>query len=83
MFDFWSVYSSERFRASWPSCLMPHLKNIRGFNYCVLISGHPRAQKYTLIQAKAIAMTAVDIMLNPELLTKIKESFKADLQSGV
>lgn len=46
-------------------------------------AGHPRAQKYTLIQAKAIAMTAVDIMLNPELLTKIKESFKADLQSGV
>ena len=20
MFDFWSVYSGERFRASWPSC---------------------------------------------------------------
>ena len=22
MFDFWSVYSGERFRASWPSCLL-------------------------------------------------------------
>ena len=22
MFDFWPVYSGERFRASWPSCLL-------------------------------------------------------------
>ena len=22
MFDFWSVYSGERFRASWPSCFI-------------------------------------------------------------
>ena len=27
IFDFWSVYSGERFRASWPSCLKLFLLN--------------------------------------------------------
>ena len=37
MFDFWSVYSGERFRASWPSCFMvPKVFEPLKF-YCTMI----------------------------------------------
>ena len=48
----------------------------------IFVSGHDRAQKYTLIQAKAIAMTAVDIMVTPGLLQTIKDSFLTDMMNA-
>ena len=44
MFDFWPVYSSERFRASWPSCLqlqwfVQSLKELLDLRY-VLVMGY-------------------------------------------
>ena len=51
-------------------------------SFSIFLSGHDRAQKYTLIQAKAIAMTAVDIMVTPGLLQTIKESFQSDMMNA-
>lgn len=42
--------------------------------------GDPKAQKYTLDMAKALAMTCIDIMLKPELLAKIKAEFEVESQ---
>ena len=47
-----------------------------------VIPGHERAQKYTLIQAKALAMSAIDVMMDPELLQNIKQTFEADISSN-
>ena len=33
------------------------------------------AQPYTLAMAKALAMTAIDVMTKPDLLSDIKEEF--------
>ena len=44
------------------------------FRHC-LISGHARAQRYTLDQAKALAMTGVDIVFNRDTLEGIKDEF--------
>lgn len=43
-------------------------------------AGDPKAQKYTLDMAKALAMTCIDIMLKPELLAKIKAEFEVESQ---
>ncbi|XP_077018514.1 xaa-Arg dipeptidase [Tamandua tetradactyla] len=42
--------------------------------------GSQKAQFYTLRTAKALAMTALDVIFNPELLKKIREDFKLKLQ---
>ena len=39
-------------------------------------SGTDIAQKYTLDQAKALAMTAIDILTKPELLPMVKKQFE-------
>ncbi|KAE8278029.1 Peptidase M20 domain-containing protein 2 Aminoacylase-1-like protein 2 [Larimichthys crocea] len=38
-------------------------------------SGDDRAQFFTLRTAKALAMTALDVLLNPELLQRVKQEF--------
>ncbi|XP_050390708.1 xaa-Arg dipeptidase [Patella vulgata] len=43
-------------------------------------SGSPVAQGYTLSVAKALAMTTLDVMMNPDLLKQVKEDFKMDMQ---
>ncbi|KAF3831758.1 hypothetical protein GH733_000570 [Mirounga leonina] len=43
-------------------------------------SGSQEAQFYTLRTAKALAMTALDVIFKPELLQRIKEDFKLKLQ---
>lgn len=43
--------------------------------------GDPKAQPYTIKQAKALAMTAIDVMCDPEHLARIKEGFKQDLKA--
>nr|XP_060473191.1 xaa-Arg dipeptidase [Panthera onca] len=43
-------------------------------------AGSQEAQFYTLRTAKALAMTALDVIFKPELLEKIKEDFKLQLQ---
>ncbi|XP_067118212.1 xaa-Arg dipeptidase-like [Centruroides vittatus] len=42
-------------------------------------SGSAKAQQPTLIAAKSMAFTAVEILSDPQLLHKIKEQFKKDL----
>ncbi|CAL1535330.1 unnamed protein product [Lymnaea stagnalis] len=44
-----------------------------------LASASPDAQPSTLAQAKILAMVALDIFLNPDLLSKIKQDFENDL----
>ena len=44
-------------------------------------SGAPEAQKWTLLQAKVLAMTAIDVMLDPELLQRIKTAFEEDMKT--
>ena len=39
-------------------------------------SGHEKNQLPTLNSAKSMAMTAIDVVCDPELLTRIKESFQ-------
>ena len=46
----------------------------------LIIKGDPVAQPYTLKQAKAMAMTALDIMTNPDLADRMKEDFNKDLK---
>ncbi|XP_036987135.2 xaa-Arg dipeptidase isoform X2 [Artibeus jamaicensis] len=43
-------------------------------------AGSPEAQFYTLRTAKALAMTALDVVFKPELLEGIREDFKLKLQ---
>ncbi|XP_014719393.1 xaa-Arg dipeptidase [Equus asinus] len=43
-------------------------------------AGSQEAQFYTLRTAKALAMTALDVIFKPELLERIKEDFKLKLQ---
>ncbi|XP_053458122.1 LOW QUALITY PROTEIN: xaa-Arg dipeptidase-like [Nycticebus coucang] len=43
-------------------------------------AGSQEAQFYTLPTAKALAMTALDVIFKPELLEKIREDFKLKLQ---
>ncbi|XP_047589719.1 xaa-Arg dipeptidase [Lutra lutra] len=43
-------------------------------------AGSQEAQSYTLRTAKALAMTALDVIFKPELLERIKEDFKLKLQ---
>ncbi len=40
------------------------------------ISGSPEAQSYTIRQAKCLAMTAIDIMCQPNVMRKIRQEFK-------
>ena len=47
----------------------------------LIISGSQEAQSYTLKQSKALAMTAIDIMYNPQLLDGIKKEFKQTLST--
>ncbi|KAK3091653.1 hypothetical protein FSP39_021577 [Pinctada imbricata] len=42
-------------------------------------SGDHKAQPYTIAQSKAMAMTAIDVFMNPGLLEEIKTKFKEDL----
>ncbi|ESO84063.1 hypothetical protein LOTGIDRAFT_211007 [Lottia gigantea] len=44
-------------------------------------SGSPTAQSYTLKQAKVLALTALDVYTNPDLLPKIKQEFQTDLKN--
>lgn len=44
-------------------------------------TGDPAAQPFTLSQGKALAMTAIDVFTNPELLQRIKDDFAKDLQT--
>lgn len=46
-----------------------------------LFTGDPVAQSFTLSQGKALAMTAIDVFTNPELLQRIKDDFAKDLQT--
>uniref|UniRef100_A0A8C6RXZ7 Xaa-Arg dipeptidase n=2 Tax=Nannospalax galili TaxID=1026970 RepID=A0A8C6RXZ7_NANGA len=43
-------------------------------------AGSQEAQFYTLRTAKALAMTALDIIFKPELLKRVREDFKTKLQ---
>lgn len=43
-------------------------------------AGSQEAQFYTLRTAKALAMTALDVIFKPELLERIREDFKLKLQ---
>lgn len=45
-------------------------------------AGDPIAQPYTLAQGKALAMTAIDVFTNPQLLTQIKEDFTKDIRAS-
>lgn len=44
-------------------------------------TGDPAAQSFTLSQGKALAMTAIDVFTNSELLQRIKDDFAKDLQT--
>merc|ERR1712012_216540 len=39
-------------------------------------SGADKAQRYTLDQGKALALTAIDVLCNPELVPKLKEELE-------
>ena len=39
------------------------------------VAGDDRAQFFTLRAAKALAMTALDVLLRPELLQRVKQEF--------
>lgn len=47
----------------------------------LLFIGDQKAQKYTLLQAKVLAMTAIDVMTDTDVLQKIKKSFEDDLKT--
>lgn len=42
-------------------------------------AGSPAAQDPTLAAAKAMAMTAITVMRDPNIMRKVKEQFEADL----
>lgn len=48
--------------------------------YFLHLLGSQEAQFYTLRTAKALAMTALDVIFKPELLERIKEDFKLKVQ---
>ena len=48
--------------------------------YLLYLLGSQEAQFYTLRTAKALAMTALDVIFKPELLERIREDFKLKLQ---
>ena len=48
-------------------------------SYCH--SGTPEAQKWTLLQAKVLASTAIDVMLDQDLLRRIKSAFEEDMKT--
>ena len=39
------------------------------------------AQPYTVTQAKALALTALDVMCNPESLMKVQDDFTKDMKT--
>lgn len=47
---------------------------------CFHLLGSQAAQLYTLRTAKALAMTALDVIFKPELLEGIRKEFKSKLQ---
>lgn len=47
----------------------------------IYILGSPKAQSYTIKQAKALAMTAIDVMCSPDLMAQVKQGFQQDLLS--
>ena len=47
-----------------------------------LFLGSNLAQSYTLKQAKALAMTALDIMCQPELVKKMKNELQETLKTA-
>ena len=47
-----------------------------------LLLGSNLAQSYTLKQAKALAMTALDIMCQPELVKKMKNELQETLKTA-
>lgn len=46
----------------------------------LFLLGSQAAQWYTLRTAKALAMTALDVIFEPELLEGIRKEFKSKLQ---
>lgn len=46
-----------------------------GLKWALVSSGDDKAQFYTLRTAKALAMTALDVLMRPELLQKVKQEF--------
>lgn len=48
--------------------------------YLLYLLGSQGAQFYTLCAAKALAITALDVIFKPELLERIREDFKLKLQ---
>ncbi|XP_013403765.1 peptidase M20 domain-containing protein 2 [Lingula anatina] len=46
------------------------------------VAGSPGAQPYTLRAAKALAMTALDVLSQPQLINRIKEDFQKDLETN-
>lgn len=53
------------------------------FTLFFYVPGAKKAQLYTLRTAKALAMTAVDVVCSPDLLRKVREDFsQAKLKQG-
>ena len=50
------------------------------YSWSYLISGSPVAQPHTLQQAKALAMSAIDVMCDEQLLQDIKVDFENSLK---
>ena len=48
----------------------------------MISAGDSKAQPYTIAQAKALAMTAIDVMCDAQLLQTIKDNFKQDLKAN-
>lgn len=46
------------------------------FSFLSCVPGAERAQSFTLRTAKALAMTAVDVVCSPDLLTQVRENFR-------
>lgn len=44
------------------------------------ISGSSKAQPYAIYQAKAMAMTGVDLLLDKQLMEKVKEDFQQGMK---
>ena len=68
MFDFWSVYSGERFRASWPSCYF--YKNVVLYSNCVFSSpGRSPGSAIVLRPASALVLAAAAVSALAKSLT--------------
>lgn len=46
------------------------------FSLLSCLAGAEKAQSFTLRTAKALAMTAVDVVCSPDLLTQVREDFR-------